>query len=85
MTAATAGRVTFDQHVTRGQLWRVLEQHAMQFYDAPCLWMAGSAQYDLQSRRYIVCNLGNEEPPPQFDTPLSAGDFTPDALRRAGR
>jgi hypothetical protein len=74
-----------DQYDMRGQLWRVLEQHAMQFYDAPCLWMAGSAQYDLQARRYIVCNLGNEEPPLQFDAPLSAGDFTPDALRRTGR
>lgn len=68
-----------------GKLWRVLEQHAIQYYDAPCMWIAGSAQYDLKSPRYVLSGLTNEERPLQFDVPMNAWDFTSDALRRLGQ
>ena len=71
----------YDGH---GELWRVLEQHGVQYYDAPTFWIAGSAQYDLQARRYVASGLTNEEPPIVFGAPLGAADFTTDALRRAG-
>lgn len=74
-----------DLYDTQGNLWRVLEQHGVQFYDAPCFWIAGSAQYDLKSGRYMVSGLSNEERPMRFNAPLLTRDFTADALRRAGK
>jgi hypothetical protein len=70
---------------SEGKLWRVLEQHAVQYYDAPCLWIAGSAQYDLKSTGYVLSGLTNEERPLQFDVPMNAWDFTSDGLRRLGQ
>jgi hypothetical protein len=73
-----------DLYDGRGELWRVMEIHGAQYYDAPAFFIAGSAQYDLQARRYVSSGLTNEEKPIRFNVPLRAADFTPDALRRAG-
>ncbi len=73
-----------DLYDGRGELWRVLEQHGVQYYDVPTFWIAGSAQYDLQSRRYVASGLTNEELPIVFGAPLKPSDFSTDALRRAG-
>lgn len=71
----------YDGH---GELWRVMEVHGVQYYDAPAYFIAGSAQYDLQARRYVSSGLTNEEKPIRFNVPLRPADFTTDALRRAG-
>ena len=68
----------------RGELWRVLEIFGVQYYNAPAYFIGGSAQYDLQARRYVSSGLTNEEKPIQFNVPLKPSDFTPDALRRIG-
>ncbi len=68
----------------RGELWRVLEIFGVQYYNAPAFFIGGSAQYDLQARRYVSSGLTNEEKPIQFNVPLKPSDFTPDALRRIG-
>lgn len=73
-----------DLYDGRGELWRVLEIHGVQYYDAPAFFIAGSAQYDLQARRYVSSGLTNEEKPIRFNVPLRSADFTTDALRRAG-
>jgi hypothetical protein len=73
-----------DLYDGRGELWRVLEVHGVQFYDAPAYFIAGTAQYDLQARRYVSSGLTNEEKPIRFNVPMRTADFTPDALRRAG-
>jgi hypothetical protein len=73
-----------DLYDGRGELWRVLEQHGVQYYDAPAFWLAGSAQYDLQARHYVASGLTSEEKPIVFNAPLKPADFTTDALRRAG-
>lgn len=73
-----------DLYDGRGELWRVLEQYGVQYYDAPAFWVAGAAQYDLQARRYVASALTNEEKPIEFGAPLKNADFTTDALRRAG-
>lgn len=73
-----------DLYDGRGELWRVLEQYGVQYYDAPAFWLAGSSQYDLQSRRYVSSGLSNEEKPMRFTPNLKVTDFTPQALRRAG-
>lgn len=73
-----------DLYDGRGELWRVLEQYGVQYYDAPTFWLAGSSQYDLQSRRYVSSGLANEEKPMRFTLRLKTADFSSDALRRAG-
>lgn len=73
-----------DLYDGRGELWRVLEQYGMQYYTVPAFWIAGSAQYDLQARRYVVSGLTNEEKPIQFNVPLKQSEFSSDALRRSG-
>lgn len=73
-----------DLYDGRGDLWRVLEVFGLQYYNAPTYFIGGSAQYDLQSRRYVSSGLTNEEKPLQFNVALKPADFTPDALRRMG-
>lgn len=73
-----------DLYDGRGELWRVLEVFGVQYYNAPAFFIGGSAQYDLQARRYVSSGLTNEEKPILFNTPLKPSDFTTDALRRTG-
>ncbi|MBA5603797.1 DUF1329 domain-containing protein [Duganella sp. FT3S] len=72
-----------DAYDGRGELWRVHEIDAIQFYDAPTPWFAAEVFYDLQARRYLVTGLGNQEKPARFGARLNAGNFTPDTLRRS--
>ncbi|MBP6902231.1 MAG: DUF1329 domain-containing protein [Burkholderiaceae bacterium] len=73
-----------DLYDGRGELWRVMEVHGAQYYEAPAYFVAGIAQYDLQARRYVTSNLTNEEKPIRFNVPMRAADFSADALRRMG-
>ena len=73
-----------DLYDGRGELWRVLEVFGAQYYEGPAYFIAGTAQYDLQARRYVSSGLTNEEKPIRFNVPMKTSDFTPDALRRAG-
>ncbi|WP_273489402.1 DUF1329 domain-containing protein [Roseateles chitosanitabidus] len=73
-----------DLYDGRGELWRVLEVHGAQFYDGPAYFIAGTAQYDLQARRYVSSGLTNEEKPIRFNEPMKVADFSADALRRSG-
>ncbi len=72
-----------DNYDGRGELWRVHEIDAIQYYDAPTAYMACEVQYDLQARRYLVTGLTNQEKPVKFGIKLDPSNFTPDALRRS--
>lgn len=75
-----------DQYDNRDQLWRVSEGHVINYYDVPVLWTTLEIHYDLQSGRYLVVGLNNEEDKTvDFSTEQSESDFTVSALRRAGR
>jgi hypothetical protein len=77
-----------DVYDGRGELWRFHEGHAMVHYHVQIPWLAAESQYDLISGRYVVNGLSNEMPGYQneFDLPgLTMGDYTPSALRRAGK
>jgi hypothetical protein len=75
-----------DHYDGRGELWRVAEGHHMQFYDRKISWYSAECLYDLLSGRYLVLGLSNEEPVAyQWDIKTSSKDFTPAALRRAGK
>jgi len=74
-----------DHYDGRGELWRVAEAHAMQFYDHDVPWYAIEVLYDLLSGRYLALGLTNEEEDPyEFGAERQSRDYTPAALRRAG-
>jgi hypothetical protein len=76
-----------DHYDGRGELWKVKEGHNMMHYQVAVPWLAAESLHDLISGRYVVIGLDNEEEGYQYDFDYkgSFGDFTPSALRRAGR
>ncbi len=75
-----------DHYDGRGELWRVAEAHNIYMYDTMVPWYAVEALYDLQSGRYLVLGLDNEESSTyDFGFTRSEKDYTPAALRRSGR
>jgi len=76
-----------DIYDGRGELWKVKEGHEVSHYQVAVPWLAASSLHDLISGRYIVIGLDNEENGYQYDFNFEANfdDFTPQALRRAGR
>jgi len=74
-----------DQYDNRDQLWRVSEGHAINYYNVPTLWTALEVHTDLQAGRYLAIGLDNEYPAYDFTIKRSLADYTPDALRRAGK
>src|SRR3546814_1096255 len=50
-----------DHYDGRGQLWRVAEAHAENYYDKQVPWYALETLYDLQSGRYLALGMKNEE------------------------
>lgn len=75
-----------DHYDTRGNLWRVGEAHAIQYYNEKIPFYTAEALYDLQSGRYLTIGLTNEEKEPYiFDIGETRKSFQPAALRRAGK
>jgi len=75
-----------DHYDGRGQLWRVAEAHNLMFYDTLVPWYAVETLYDLNSGRYLVLGLDNEENGSyEFGFERTQKDYTPAALRRSGR
>ncbi len=76
-----------DHYDGRGELWKFKEGHSMMHYQVSVPWLAAESLYDLVSGRYVVIGLDNEESGYQYDFDYKGSfqDFTPAALRRAGR
>jgi len=80
------GIAVVDHYDGRGELWRVGEAHAFMYRDAQVPWVTAEALYDLQSGRYLVGSLTNEEGNGfDFDQRFRHKDFTPQAIRRLGK
>ncbi len=82
----TWGASVVDHYDGRGQLWKLSEAHNIQFYDVDTPWMVAETLHDLNSGRYLVTGLSNEEP--KFITwghKAKRKSFTSAALRRMGR
>ncbi|MEX0324823.1 MAG: DUF1329 domain-containing protein, partial [Puniceicoccaceae bacterium] len=73
-----------EQYDGRGQLWRVSEGFAVNYYEVPCLWTTMEVHTDLQAGRYLAIGMDNELEPYDFSEQLSPADFTPANLRRQG-
>ncbi|MBM7061850.1 DUF1329 domain-containing protein [Pseudomonas sp. UL073] len=74
-----------DHYDGRGQLWRVAEGHAQQYYDHKVPGYTAEGLYDLISGRYSVMGLKNEEKRSyEFGIKAAASEYTPAALRQSG-
>ena len=74
-----------DQYDSQGQIWRLSEAYAINFYEVPLVFPTLEAHYDLQNGRYLALGLNNQERPEIFNPKMNSKDFTPDGLRRLGR
>ena len=74
-----------DCYDTRGQLWRVQEGHAMNYYNLPSLWDNLELVMDLSNGRYLALNLASEEPHSyDFSIKRTPADYQPAVLERRG-
>lgn len=82
----TWGASVIDQYDGRGELWKLSEAHKIQFYDIDTPWMVAETLHDLNSGRYLVTGLSNEEPTFMiWGEKVQRNDFSTSALRRLGR
>ncbi|MDX1669272.1 MAG: DUF1329 domain-containing protein [Limnobacter sp.] len=74
-----------DHYDGKGELWRVGEAYAMQYYNAGVPFYTAEALYDLQASRYLTIGLTNEsEEPYIFGFTPDRDDYSPGGLRRLG-
>jgi hypothetical protein len=74
-----------DCYDARGQLYRVQEGHAMNYYDLPSLWTTLELVMDLSNGRYLALALQNEEPKSYgFNIKRTPDDYQPSVLERRG-
>ncbi|MBJ2135831.1 DUF1329 domain-containing protein [Paraglaciecola chathamensis] len=74
-----------DMYDNRNELYRVGISHGINYYEVPTQWSTLDVYHDLNSRRYLALGLDNEEKMYEFDADLRDREFTPEAMRRAGR
>ena len=73
-----------DKYDSRDQLWRVSEQHNINFYDIPMQYPSLEVHHDLQSGRYIAMGLRNDEAQVYKVIDARPASFTPAGLRGVG-
>ena len=75
-----------DQYDGQGQLWRVGEAHAIQYYTIDVPWITNETLMDLNDGRYLTLGLTNEEQSPYvFGLEMKRKDYDTGALRRLGK
>ncbi len=74
-----------DAYDGRGNLWRVSEGHTSFFYDQQMPLFNAETHYDVQTGRYAVNALYNEQKNAyEFGQAFNRKQFTPSALRASG-
>ena len=71
-----------DIYDDRLEFWRYAELHAMNYYEVPAMLPSVEAHYDLQSRRYVIVGMTNEEDQPEFGVKLKESLFKPAGFKR---
>ncbi|HJY83369.1 MAG TPA: DUF1329 domain-containing protein [Candidatus Binatia bacterium] len=69
-----------DNYDKDGQLWRVAEAHALNYYDVPVLWTTLEVYHDLKERRYLATGMDNARNMYRFYEDADPRDFSPNAL-----
>ncbi len=73
-----------DKYDARNQLWRVGEQHNINYADVPMFYPTLEVHHDLQSGRYLAMGLRNGEAKVYEKLQRSPADFSPSGLRGVG-
>jgi len=74
-----------DCYDSRGQLYRVQEGHAMNYYELPNLWTTLELVMDVSNGRYLAMGLQNEESKTyDFSVKRTPADYQPSALQMRG-
>jgi hypothetical protein len=74
-----------DCYDRRGQLYRVQEGHAINYYDVPTYWTTLELVMDLSNGRYLALGLDNQEPRTiDFSIKRTPSDYQPQVLQRRG-
>ena len=74
-----------DCYDRRGELYRVQEGHAMNYYNLPSLWTDLELVMDLSNGRYLALGLQSEEPKSyDFSIKRTPADYQPSVLERRG-
>jgi len=77
--------LVIDCYDTRGQLYRVQEGHAINYYNLPSLWDALELVMDLSNGRYLALGLQSEEHGSyDFNIKRTPADYAPSVLERRG-
>lgn len=69
-----------DSYDRDGNLWRVNEAHAINYYTVPVLWSTLEVYHDLESKRVLVNGLDNQQNPYDFQRTADPREFSPNAL-----
>ncbi len=69
-----------ESYDRNGELWRVNEAHAINYYTVPVLWSTLEVFHDLQAERVLINGLDNRHAPYQFLRTADAREFSPNAL-----
>ncbi|HDY83735.1 MAG: DUF1329 domain-containing protein [Gammaproteobacteria bacterium] len=69
-----------DSYNTDGELWRVNEAHAINYYTVPVLWSTLEVYHDLLAGRVLVNGLDNRHRPYVFRSSSDPREFSPNAL-----
>src|SRR5690606_37249685 len=83
----TWGIAVADLYDQTGELWRVSMAYIKTYYELPVTWSTMEAYHDLQSKRYYVQGMDNEEGSTIDYSQEPPGEryFTPAELRRRGK
>ena len=74
-----------DCYDSRGQLYRVQEGHAMNYFNLPTLWTDLELVMDLSNGRYLALGLQSEERGSyDFSIKRTPADYQPSVLERRG-
>lgn len=72
-----------DMYDERDQFWRTAESHLITFSNVPVVVNGVQVHYDLQSRRYVILNMLNEEKKMiEYDWEEKPSYFTPRQLQK---
>ncbi|GIX35917.1 MAG: hypothetical protein KatS3mg126_1696 [Lysobacteraceae bacterium] len=76
--------LVIDHYDGQGRLWRLSEAPSINYYEVPTFWSTLEIHNDLQSGRYLVSGLDNQEQVNDFDYKADPADFAPQSLRVSG-
>lgn len=74
-----------DCYDTRGKLWKVQEAHLLTVPFIPTVTGIPETIYDLQSKRYFLTSLTNEDAISDFEVSYKDSEFKPSALKKKAR